>query len=185
MLRRALKLTLFLEFFINFWVFPLAVELVFIPCMALLVTMNVVAEREPRFAAVNRLIERVLLLIGVVVVLFVAVSAVASVEVVFSRETLEQLLVAPALTVAAIPLLYVVALLTTYELAFMHADLSLKDPGLARRVKWAIARTCRVNLRRIGRFDGQFFVKMRTVDDEADVTNLVREFESGQRDEAA
>lgn len=179
-LRQALKLTLVLEFFINFWVFPLGVELVFIPIVVLLVTMNVVAERETRLATANRLLERVLVLIGSAVVLFVAASAATSVDVVFSRDTMEQLLVAPGLTVAAIPLFYFVALLTTYELAFMHADLSFKDRQLARTAKWEIARTCRMNLRRVGRFDGQFFARARGVADAAEVTKLVREVESGR-----
>lgn len=182
LLRRALRLTIFLEFFINFWVLPLGVELILIPLMALLLSLNVVAERDSNFTAVKRLIERVLLLIGVGLLIFVTASVVGDLGRLFTYETLEQLLIAPTLTLVFIPFLYLVAVVTAYEQIFIRIDIFLRDNRpLARQTKRATLRACGLNLRRVGRFSGRFYSKLAALRNERDLTELLREFANTQQ----
>lgn len=150
LLRGSLKLAIFVEFFLNFYVLPFAVELIFIPLLVVLVCVNVVVERDPKHADVRRLIDGVLSVIAVSLLIFVATSAIRDRGGLFSLETAEQLLVAPALTLASVALLYLVAVWSTYEAVFARIDISVKDKQLARRTKWAMVATLHARAPRAG-----------------------------------
>lgn len=179
LVRRAFKFTIVLEFFVNVYVFPLAVELFFIPFMVLLVTMNAFSGYQPKYKDVARLTEKLIVWIGFGVVAFVAVSVLRDLDGATSRETIEQLLVAPALTIASIPLFYFVALLTAYEQVFWRTKFFLRDDKrLARRANLAVVRACGFSLRRISLFTGEFIPRLIALRNENDLDELMRDFQA-------
>jgi hypothetical protein len=116
LLRNAIRFTLIVDFLVAVYVFPLVVELFLIPLVLLLVGMQLVAERDPNLVAAKKVIDAVLLLIGVSLMLYVTISAVTDFSGLLSRENAERFLLAPALTIAFLPFLYAVAWASRREL---------------------------------------------------------------------
>lgn len=111
LLRKAFKVAILIEFVVNFYVFPLGVELVFVPLVGFLGITEVwnkgQAEPDPRLA---KLTGGALAILGWAVLVSVLVRIGLQPGHLLARDTLERVLVVPALTVAFIPFLYLVAL---------------------------------------------------------------------------
>lgn len=104
--RKALRFTIIVEFLINLYVMPLAAELVLVPLVALFVIMQVVAENDPKLAAVKKFLDRALILTGGGIMVWVIASALTDLGGLLTREHAEGLLLAPAFTLAFIPFFY-------------------------------------------------------------------------------
>lgn len=72
---RVFKVTIAIEFLVNLYVFPLAVELVVIPLAILFAGVQVVAERDPKLAPVRNVATFILVALGVVTVAFALTMA--------------------------------------------------------------------------------------------------------------
>jgi hypothetical protein len=105
----ALRLTIVVEFMLNAYVLPLAVELVLMPVVFLFVLMQLLASSDPKYARARPVIDGVLVTIVAGLLIYVTVSALVDLDGFLTRENAEKLLIAPALTLAVIPLAYAVA----------------------------------------------------------------------------
>jgi hypothetical protein len=117
LLRQALRFTIIVEFLINLYVFPLAVELLLVPLVLLFVVMQVVAERDPSLAQARKIIDLVLTAFGLALLVHFAVSAISDLDRFLTRENAADFFVAPALTLTFAPFLYVVVRLAKREMA--------------------------------------------------------------------
>jgi hypothetical protein len=178
---RVFKVTIAIEFLVNLYVFPLAVELVVIPLAVLFAGMQVVAERDPKLAPARNVATFILVALGLVTVAFVLTSAARDLDDLLTGEHLEQFVVPLALTVAFAPFVYLIALWSTYEQVFIRLDIYGRDAGDVRRAKWAMIRVCRLSLRRIGRLSHRFFPTIRSVSPNADIATLARTFHNELR----
>jgi hypothetical protein len=106
LLRQAVRFTILIEFLVNVYVFPLVIELILVPIIILFVGMQVVAAYDPAQAAVRKLVDGALATIGFILLSYAAVAAILDPSGLFTRENAETLLVAPALTLAFVPLLW-------------------------------------------------------------------------------
>jgi hypothetical protein len=104
--RKALRVTIIIEFLVNLYMMPLVAELVFVPLVATFVVMQVVTESDPKFAAVNKFVDGTLILIGFGLMVWVIVNALSDVDDLVTREHAEGLLLVPAFTLAFVPFLY-------------------------------------------------------------------------------
>jgi len=109
LLRRGLELTIVIEFLINLYVFPLAVELVLLPLVALFVLMQVVAKDDPSLSSARAPIDFVLMAIGAGLIIYAVESAATDPDGLFSRDHAERFLVGPVMTIALMPLLIAIA----------------------------------------------------------------------------
>jgi hypothetical protein len=108
LLRRALKLTILVEFLVNLYVFPFFFELVFVPFVSLFVLMQVWDQYNPTQPTVRKFINSVLAVIGLSLFAYVLARIASDPSGFFSRETAEDFVVAPTLTVALLPYLFLV-----------------------------------------------------------------------------
>jgi hypothetical protein len=108
LLRRGLELTIVIEFLINLYVFPLAVELVLLPIITLFVLMQVVAKGDPSFSSATAPIDFVLIAIGAGLIIYAVASAATDPDGFFSRDHAERFLIGPVMTIALMPLLLAV-----------------------------------------------------------------------------
>lgn len=107
-LRPALRLTLIVEFLVNLYVFPFGVEMVLVPIVVLVVLVEAVAGFDPSHVAAQRFSSGVITAIGCGLLAYVLVSALSDLSGFLTRENAEHLLLAPALTLASFPILFVV-----------------------------------------------------------------------------
>jgi hypothetical protein len=115
LLRKAVRFTLIVEFLVTLYVLPFGVELFLVPLIGLFVGMQVVAAYDPSAASAKGFIDAVLLAIGFGLMLYVTVSALTDIHGLLTRENGEKFLLAPAMTLALLPFLYVVAWLSRRE----------------------------------------------------------------------
>jgi hypothetical protein len=116
LLQRVLRFTLVVEFLVNFYVLPLAAELFLVPLITLFIGMQVVAEHDPTMVQARKFIAVVLTLFGLTLMVYVIVSAISDSGELLRRENAEDLLLAPALSLALLPFLYLVSWLSRREL---------------------------------------------------------------------
>jgi hypothetical protein len=101
-LLRGVGLTIVAEFVVNLYVLPLFYELLLVPILLWLTYAQVAGKED---ATKRQLAETVAVYLGLFVIGYVAIKAATNLDGFLARETLERLLVAPALTVAFVPFL--------------------------------------------------------------------------------
>lgn len=124
--RRALRVTIFIEFAVNLYVFPLLVEFVLVFILLAFIGMQVVAQHDPKIDVLTRkVIDGVLIAIGVFLLISFTVHAIFDLHGFLSRENAERVLVVPAMTLGFIPFVYLVAWYSQRELANLRKQFSL------------------------------------------------------------
>lgn len=116
LVRQAVQFTIVVEFLVNLYVFPFLIELTVVPVILLFVLLQVVAAVDPAHAPVKKIIDGALIVIGLVLLTSVFIHAVSDPGDVFARENAEALLVAPVLTFAFLPLLWLWGWISRREL---------------------------------------------------------------------
>jgi hypothetical protein len=162
---KALEIGVFLEAFVNLYVFPLAAELALVPLTTLLVGVSVVAAREPDHALVKRFVDRLLMALGFGVMAFVAVQLVRDWDQLQADDLVIQVFLPIALTIGALPFLYSAGLYATYELAFTRIDLKAESTPWHRRARAKLALLAAFHFRahRLGSFTGPYQVELGRV----------------------
>jgi hypothetical protein len=115
LLRHAVRFTIIVEFLVNLYVFPFLAELVLVPVILLFVGMQVVAAHDDSVKEARKPINGVLAAISVFLLVHVVVVAISNPGGLFTRENAETLLIAPTLTFAFVPFLWVWAWISRRE----------------------------------------------------------------------
>ena len=115
-LKPLVGITILVEFVVNVYTLPFVYELVLVAVVILFTGMEVVvrhdASADPR---VRKFIEGVLVAVGLLYLGYFVGEALSDLDGFLTRENAEDFLVGPALTIALIPFLYVVAWLSLRE----------------------------------------------------------------------
>lgn len=107
-LRPALRLTLIVEFLVNLYVFPLGVEMALVPFVVLIVLLEAVAALDPAHAPARKFSTWVITTIGFGLLAYVLMRLFGDLGGFLTRENAEDFLLAPALTLASFPILFIV-----------------------------------------------------------------------------
>jgi hypothetical protein len=108
-LGKALCAAVVIEFVVNLYVFPLAVELILFPVLLTLLVTQGADKYDPSKRSAARFADSAVAYIGVAALAYVAFSATTDLDGLLTRENAGRLLVAPALAVALVPFLYAVS----------------------------------------------------------------------------
>jgi hypothetical protein len=119
--RKTFRFTIFLEFFVSLYVFPIWVEIFFVPVMIVFSVMQAYTEATSSFKQVHDLANRFLSVVGWALLAWAVFSVVHDLHGFFSRETAERLWVPAGLSVALLPFLFLVARYSEWELARARA----------------------------------------------------------------
>lgn len=182
LLRQALRLTILVEFVVALYVFPLLLELVLIPVVTVVVLMNVLAESDPRYVQIRKLLNGFITGLGFVLLVIVSIRALDDPVRLFTRDNGEELLIAPVMTLALLPLLYGWALVSGYEQLFFRVTFfSEKERPFPRGARRAIFRACGLRLGRLTRFSKAFTGRLHGLQTQDDLSALVAEFNESER----
>ncbi|MBU8920260.1 MAG: hypothetical protein KOO63_00210 [Bacteroidales bacterium] len=152
-LKGLFTLTVFLEFLANMYVFPLWVELICFPVVALAVAMKAFSENKDEYKAVERLFNAFLVCYGLTVVGFSLASVFRYKPDLITYSTIHGFLLSPILTVAILPFFYLLALYAAYE--FIHCRMRVinDDERLVRYAARKIVQKFHVNLAGLRNWD--------------------------------
>lgn len=168
--------TVFVEVFVNLYVFPLPLELVLTPVLSSLGAMSVIAKTEDQFALVGRLIDRVLVVIGLTVLLYVAINLVRG----WSEHELTaaaQRFALPAwLTLGTMPCVAVLGAYLNYDTAFAMVRWASDDRCRRARAYFALVTGLHVRAREVGEFNGMWCKELVAACSLPDARRVVRRF---------
>lgn len=153
---RVIGLTAMIEFYVNLTSFPLWVELVLLPLTVFLVALSTVAGMKPETEVVKRWVDRVISLLGLVVLVATGIY-LANDWANLDKAKMALSFAQPIwLTLASLPFIFAFSLIANYEEQFVRIGFFSKDdPKARRRAKLALVRSFHVRNRELHRFPGK------------------------------
>ena len=177
---RIVSVTGLLTGFANVFVFPIYVELVLAPLLALLAGIVVVAELNPRHAGVGRASGVVLALAAVAFLCYGAVELATGSDA--AAESVGRALAAPIwLSLGWLAYLRVVAVPMTYEVTWLRIGLATDNAAAGRRSKLALLRECRLNVHDVASFGAPWIGRLVRARSMASARTIVRNFKHARR----
>lgn len=153
-LRETIKWMLVFEFLINEYTFALPVELVLVPLMAVVVTLDVVARGNTQYLPVAKLTGGVQAFAGLFLVINAVNRAVEGFDKLTSLDAAREFLLAPTLTLSFLPFLFLAILYSSYEQLFVRLKLGPpKEPREVRAIKHRLVLYFGFNVTAIRRFN--------------------------------
>ncbi|MHB1058596.1 MAG: hypothetical protein ACYC0F_12040 [Rhodanobacter sp.] len=124
------KLSVLLDFFINLFKLPLLAELIFVPFTALLGGLLAVAQSDEKYGSVKKLLDWVMISIGLVMFVFEVYKALTSFNTIANASTLRDFTLPIIYNITFIPLLWVMSLYSAYESVFCRLQFVIRDRAL-------------------------------------------------------
>lgn len=139
-LRRSVKAVLILQFLVTTHTFSMPVEFVLTPVLAVLAVLDAFADTDPRYAQVKKLTSALMALSGLAILASAIGKAVASYAS-LDLDALRRILLGPALSIASIPFIQLLAVYVGYEELFTILKANRQvDRRVRRHAKWRLMR---------------------------------------------
>lgn len=151
-LRDVFAITGALTFMVELYSFSLGVELVAVPLITLIGLLHVAAKHDKQHAVVEKLLERILSVIGTLYLSYSCYQSVIAVDEFASLSTLREFGVPMALSILYIPYLCGLILLFVYERVFVRIQWSIGDERLRKAAKWQAFLTFGTNVHALERW---------------------------------
>jgi hypothetical protein len=174
-------LVVFLEFLMNLYTFPLYIEVWLLPLTVLAIGTLALAERDRRYVASRKPLKFVVTVLGLALLGGALIQAFLDLADFASVETIRRLAVVPVLTILFTPFLYLLAVVTAYELVFMRIRFALRDDVDSRtlwRIRWSIIQRCGIRLQRINRFSPEVMPALFAASNDDEARNAIDAFPS-------
>lgn len=177
------KLAVFVQFIINWYVFNLVVELILVPILFFLAAMLAFASTKKEYKPVTNLMQFLLATYGIFLLIYALVQMVYNFNNFATLYTLKDFLLSPLLTLSFLPFVYFLALYATYEALFTRMDIFMgnRNKELTWFAKRQILRTCLLNVKKLNRFATNYTSKLYAVGDKSDVVSLMNQFRVSSR----
>lgn len=135
----SLKVVIVVEFLVNTYTFPLAVEFVLVPTLMFVAVLGAIADTKKEYLAVSKVLKGVQAILGMTILAAAANRAWADWQNLETLATLRSVALAPILSVSLLPFLYLIVLYAKYEIVSVRLDFSnTMPPGLKRYVRMRI-----------------------------------------------
>lgn len=122
-----LKVLAIIQFIISFYAFPLWVELLLVPVLALVGGMSAIAEADEKHNKVKQLLDGLLMLFGIMVIAYTAYMLITNFSEFGQESTVYDFIVPPLLTFFYLPFVFMMVVYTTYEQAFIRLRFTIKE----------------------------------------------------------
>jgi hypothetical protein len=177
----ALLAAVLVEFYMNLVVMPLWAELILQPFIAVLMMTLVVAERKPEFESAKKVLNGLLGVIGWGMVVFVTAQIISRWDEIAGVESLRELALPIWLTMAVVPIVYLIAAMAAYETAFLRIDFGKTHPRKRRRAKFALWSTFFGRIQPIGAFGGHWAKDAASTNTLRDARRVIRAYREQAR----
>ncbi|MCD6392905.1 MAG: hypothetical protein J7M40_05305, partial [Planctomycetes bacterium] len=135
--------------------------------------------QDEKYRAVSKLTTGILTVIGCVVMVIVVNRVISDLRNLQSWDTFRSIMLAPSLSMLLTPFIYVVVLVSKYELVFMRLSFGIKkSKRLKRYARRRIIMHARLNLKRVQYLLTSHPVDLMQIQNETDVERL---FENNTR----
>jgi hypothetical protein len=121
-----LKLLAILQFIVGFYTFPILVEVLLAPVLALIGAMLAFAESDKKYHQVKTLLEYSLSSFGIILIVYTLYMLVTNFGDFGNERTAYDFFVPPLLTFCYLPFIFVMLVYSTYEQVFIRLQFSIK-----------------------------------------------------------
>lgn len=135
LLKDNIAVTVIIEFFVGFWTFSLAVELIIVPATVLISALYAIASRDKKHLSAKRFFEVLLAVWGIVLLINGISCFFDSPGIFFNLDTLKSLLLPLVLLIFNLPVVYGLALYNTYEQVFIRVKGTNREQ---QKMKWQV-----------------------------------------------
>jgi len=171
----SIKIVIVLEFIVNTYTFSLPAELIIMPVLTLIVIVDAVAGSDKEYSAVAKVTKGALTVVGFVILAIIVYHAISDLQTLHSLNTVRSIALAPLLSVLFSPFLYVMVLISKYELVFLRLDFGMeKERGLKRYARRRILMHAGFSLKKLQLLLRNHAVDLIHIQTEADVDRLVQ-----------
>lgn len=125
-----LKIIVFIEFLVTFYTFPLVVELIFVPFMAVIGALLVVSETDEKYILVQKVLSKLIEVIGISIIIYTAYRLAVNFNDFAQAQTILDFSVPIALSIFLLPLIFILHVYMVYEGVFVRMQFSIKDEKL-------------------------------------------------------
>lgn len=171
----SIKVVILLEFLANTYSFSLPAELIIVPLLTLIAMVDVVASLDRKDSAVAILTKGMQTVIGFVILAIALSRAISDLRNLQSLDTVRSIALAPLLSLLLSPFLYVMVLISKYELVFLRLDFDIgKERGLKGYARRRIIMHAGLSLKRLQHLLGSHPADLMHIQTEADVDRLLQ-----------
>ena len=165
----SLKLLILIEFLAAEFTFPLLVEFFLVPFISLVVLVNAVAGMKEEHRSVEEVTSWIVSLFGFLVLGYVTWQLISGFSALDGGRMVREVLLAPILSVALVPFIYLLQLWATYEDLFLRLELGVeKTPRIKDYARRRLVTYLHLRPRRVNEFLGQhagYLMSLRTTED--------------------
>lgn len=166
-----LKLLVISEFIINFYTFNILLELILVPILAFLIIMLVVAQSDTKFEPVRKLLNFIFALIGFGLLFYASYKLKTDWQAFFNRNTLQDFIIPPILTLLYIPFLWFISIYIDYQSLYSRLPIFIKDSSIRSYAKRKALLTFHIRTMLLKRW-GQNLITLN-IQNKQDVDNSV------------
>ena len=147
-----LKVSIFLEYLINVYVFSLAVELVLVPAAVFLGAMLAVAKLDEKHKQAAGCLNGIQVILGLGLIGFALYNAYVDLRNLTTFNTAIDFFSPILLSLLFLPFVYMALIYSTYEVFYVRLQFFIQDPALRKYTKLQAALFCKLNLKMLDRF---------------------------------
>ncbi len=174
------KVMVLIQFLINFYPLPLALELVLVPVLTFLVAASTYAESKKELSTAKKLFDGILTVIGMSVLIHVGRSIHLHYRGLLSLDVIRSMLLPLWLTLMLLPFLYISRVIADYEMLFVRLPYFVKsDDSLLSYVKRRIIMLCHFDLRKLSRFSKKHLTCLHSIEDRKSADQIFKNFQLG------
>ena len=176
----SIKVVILLEFLVNTYTFPLVVELIVVPLITFIAMIDAVASMEEEYSMMAKLIKGIQTIIGFVILGIAINRAVTDFQNLRSVDTFRSIALAPLLSALMFPFIYIMLVISQYELVFLRLDFGVdKARGLKRYARRRIIMYAGLSLTRLQYLLRNHLVDLMHVKTKSDVDRFLHQARSG------
>ena len=124
------KVTAFIEFFANFYVFNKAIELLFIPITALLGASLALAEHDKKYTSATKVLQYAISIVGTIILIYALNQIIKDYSSFFNMDTLKDVTIPITLSISLLPFIYLLLVYIKFETLFVRLPYFINDKKL-------------------------------------------------------
>jgi hypothetical protein len=125
-----LKILAIIQFVVSVYAFPLWVELLLVPILALTGGMSAIAETDEKYNQVKKLLDGLMIFFGITVIAYTGYMLITNFNKFGQESTVYDFIVPPLLTLFYLPFIFMMMVYSAYEQAFVRLMFAIKDNKL-------------------------------------------------------
>jgi len=151
-IKNNVKGLVFLEFFINIYVFNFWIEFIIVPVSGIIGGMKAIAERDKEYEIVNKFLAFIMITAGFSLLFYASYKVVTDFKNFATLQNLESFYMPILLSILFIPFVYIAALIAAYETFFTRLQFFVPDKVVLRYAKFRTILSIQFNLSKLNRW---------------------------------